>query len=200
MNESVQVPPPAKKENFFADVITFGLIALLIVAPIRLFIAKPYIVNGASMSPTFETGHYLFIDLMTYRFIHPPERGDVIVFRFPQDPSKFFIKRVIGLPGETVAIQGSTVTITPLEGEPFSIDEPYVDPGNKRSDSTSRTLEDDEYFAMGDNRAASSDSRYWGPVPADYIVGRAFVRLFPIREAGVLPGAYHLPNAAASSS
>lgn len=192
MNESIAASTPIKKENFFMDIIKFGLIALLIVAPIRIFIAKPYIVSGASMSPTFETGHYLFIDLLTYSAISNPERGDVIVFRFPQEPTKFLIKRVIGLPGETVNVQGAAVTITQKDGTSFILDEPYVVPENRRADNVERTLASDEFFVMGDNRAQSSDSRYWGPLPRTFIVGRALVRLFPVQESGLFPGRYHL--------
>lgn len=192
MSESMTPTPSVKKENFLTDIIKFGLIALLIVAPIRIFIAKPYIVSGASMSPTFETGHYLFIDLLTYEAFSNPERGDVIVFRFPQEPTKFLIKRVIGLPGEKVTIRGASVTITQPDETTFTLDEPYVSPENRRSDDIERTLTSDEYFVMGDNRAQSSDSRYWGPLPRSYIVGRVLMRLFPIQDAGLFPGRYSL--------
>ena len=188
--DSFSPAPPEKQPSFIAEIFKFALLALLIVVPFRMFIAQPFIVSGASMSPTFETGQYLIIDQLSYRF-ETPERGDVVIFRFPEDPSKFFIKRIIGLPNEAIEIKGRTVTITPENGEPFVLDEPYLVESNLREDFLTVTLDGSEYFVMGDNRAASSDSRMWGPVPEDMIVGKAFVRLLPVTEVGILPGEYH---------
>lgn len=169
-------------------IILFALIVLMIVLPIRLFIAKPFIVSGTSMYPTFDTWHYLIIDQLTYRF-DEPERGDVVVFRFPQNPSRFFIKRIIALPGESIAIDGTTVTITnDASPDGFVIDEPYILDENARSANLTLTLGDDEYFVMGDNRRASADSRYWGALERERIVGRAYVRLFPPDAVEILPG------------
>lgn len=170
------------------NLIVFALLVLLIVLPIRLFVAKPFIVSGASMFPTFDTWHYLIIDQLSYR-LSPPERGDVIVFRFPQNPSRFFIKRIIGLPNETVTLSGTSVGIT-NEANPqgFALDEPYVSPDNIKESDLVMKLGDNEYFVMGDNRKASADSRYWGPLERERIVGRAYLRLFPFAELGILPG------------
>jgi len=143
----------------------------------RFYIAQPFIVEGASMDPTFETGNYLIVDELTYRF-RPPERGSILIFKYPKDPRKSFIKRVIGLPGERVAISDGQVTITNAEyPEGFVLDEPYVILGKK--DSSNYILGAGEYFVLGDNRASSADSRIWGPVPENNIVGRPIVRLFP---------------------
>lgn len=170
------------------NLIFFALIVMLIVLPIRLFVAKPFIVSGASMFPTFDTWHYLIIDQLTYR-LEPPQRGDVIVFRFPQNPSRFFIKRIIGLPNETVELHGTTVTVFNDEHpNGFILDEPYVSPDNIKEDEMRMQLGDGEYFVLGDNRKASADSRYWGPLEDYRIIGRAFLRLFPFDVAGVLPG------------
>ena len=170
------------------SLILFAVLVMVIVLPIRLFIAKPFIVSGTSMFPTFDTWHYLIIDQISYRF-NEPERGDVIVFRFPQDPSRFFIKRIIGLPGEKVVLSGNTVTIFNDEStEGFVLDEPYVSDENKKASNSVSNLGDNEYFVMGDNRAASSDSRYWGPLEDNRITGRAFVRLFPFNSIGTYPG------------
>src|SRR3990167_9889845 len=92
------------------DTIKFIVLALIIVTPIRMFIAQPFIVNGSSMDPTFATGQYLIVDEISYRF-NEPKRGDVIVLRYPRDPKKFFINRIVGLPGDTVEIQEGVVTI-----------------------------------------------------------------------------------------
>jgi signal peptidase I len=172
-----------KKNPFWKELIKLLLIAFLVVVPFRKFVAQPFIVDGASMDPTFKNGQYLIVDELTYHF-REPERGSVLIFRYPKDPSKFFIKRVIGLPGETVTIKGGEVSITDKNGKTFTLDEPYVK--YPRSDSESRTLSQDEYWVMGDNRYGSSDSRAWGPVPEKNIVGRPILRFWP---PTILPGA-----------
>ena len=171
------------------DTIKFIVLALIIVTPIRMFIAQPFIVSGSSMDPTFATGQYLIVDELSYH-LGDPKRGDVIILRYPNDTKKFFIKRVIGLPHETVEIQNGTVTIKNTEHpEGFAMSEPYIK--YTKNDTMTKMLGEGEYFVMGDNRAASSDSRYWGVVPRDLVVGRALVRLLPIASAAVLPGNYN---------
>lgn len=170
------------------ETIKFIILALIIVTPIRMFVAQPFIVNGSSMDPTFATGQYLIVDELSYH-LGDPSRGDVIILRYPKDPSKFFIKRVIGLPYETIEIRGGAVTIkNEAHPEGITLDEPYIK--YPKNDTLSRTLGEGEYFVMGDNRAASSDSRYWGTVPRNLIVGRALLRLLPVASAAVLPGEY----------
>lgn len=178
-----------KEENFFVEIIRFTLVALLIVVPIRIFIAQPFIVQGSSMDSTFETGQYLIIDQVTYRF-EPIQRGDVIVFRYPKDTTKFFIKRVIGIPGDTVKIDRDTITISNAEhSEGVVLKEPYVK--SMRPDTVlTEKLGDHEFFVMGDNRDASSDSRVWGVLREDLIIGRVLVRLLPLSEIGILPGKF----------
>lgn len=177
--------------SFFKDILKFGLIALVIVIPIRVYIAQPFIVSGASMYPTFDSGQYLIVDQLTYEFIEEPERGDVIVFKFPKDPSKYFIKRVIGLPGETVTLNASSVTIkNDTHPDGFILEEPYVEK-RQQYRPMSVTLGQDEYFVLGDNRMESADSRIWGSLEKDLIIGRAFMRLLPLDETGVLPGQHN---------
>jgi signal peptidase I len=169
------------------DIARFLILAIIIVVPIRVFIAQPFIVSGASMEDTFHSGEYLIVDQVTYRF-HEPKRGDVIIFRYPKDPSKFFIKRVIGLPGDTVSIEGSTITITNTESpNGFVVNEPYIK-SMVNGTYLQETLGDREYFVMGDNRDQSSDSRVWGVLQEERIIGRALFRLFPLREVDYLPG------------
>ncbi|MBI4120820.1 MAG: signal peptidase I [Parcubacteria group bacterium] len=175
---------------FLFETIKFAVIALLIVVPFRVFIAQPYIVSGASMEETFSSGTYLIVDQLTYRF-NDPDRGDVIIFRLPQDPSKFLIKRVIGLPGETVEIQNGRVTITNVGGERLVLTEPYINPDDFRDTTMKKLLDGTEYFVMGDNRDASLDSRIWGPLPEKNIVGEAFLSLFPITDIALHPGRYN---------
>ena len=183
-------PEPKKEGGLFGEVVRFGLLALLIVLPIRIFIAQPFIVSGESMEETFHSGEYLIVDQLSYRF-EEPERGDVVIFKYPVDPSKYFIKRIIGLPGETVRISGTSITITSIDNaEGIVLEEPYI---NDMHDNplSATTLKDDEYFVMGDNRDRSSDSRIWGTLPRENIIGRAYVRLSPFSRIELLPGAYN---------
>lgn len=174
--------------HFALELFKFGAIALLIVLPIRLYVAQPFVVSGASMEPTFDSGEYLVVDELSYRF-REPTRGDVIIFRYPKDPSKFFIKRIVGLPDETVTITGSEVTIVNrARPEGFVLPETYLDPKRLKSDFITVALSPGEYFVLGDNRRESSDSRYWGTLPRENIVGRAFLRLIPVARASYLPG------------
>ncbi|HEY4502616.1 MAG TPA: signal peptidase I [Candidatus Paceibacterota bacterium] len=184
-----QADASAKDPHFFIkEVIKFAIIAALIVAPIRLFIAQPFIVSGASMEPTFETGQYVIVDQLSYAF-EKPVRGDVVIFRYPRDPSTFFIKRIIGLPGETIQLRGKDVIIKNSEHESgIILDEPYLEKENKSSANMTVELKDTEYFVMGDNRHESSDSRIWGPLDEKYLVGRALLRLFPFTGDILLPG------------
>ena len=186
----VSANAPASGNSFLSEIIYFAVIAGLIVLPIRFFIAQPFIVSGASMEETFENGEYLIIDQLSYRF-EEPQHGDVVVFKYPKDPSKYFIKRIIGKPGDTVHINGSTVTIIDQSGTEMVLTEPYV--AHMNGDNTMQvTLNQDEYFVMGDNRNASSDSRAWGAISRDEIIGRVFLRLLPATEAGVFPGKYDI--------
>jgi len=176
-----------KKESI-GELVRFGLIAILIMVPIRLFVAQPFIVSGSSMFPTFFNGDYLIVDEISYR-IKSPERFDVIIFRYPNEKKKFYIKRIIGLPGEKVEIRGSTVSIINQEyPDGLVLEQPYVK--NKSDNNAIYELKENEYFVMGDNRSASSDSRYWGAVAEDLIMGRAFLRLLPVKNIDILPGYY----------
>lgn len=173
---------------FLKETFQFALIALFIVLPIRYFVAQPFIVSGESMIPTFQNGNYLIVDEISYRF-SKPERGDVIILKYPLDPKKYFIKRIIGLPGETVEIDGNQVTIKNETGTKV-LEETYIEfEGNN---SITKTLGAGEYYVLGDNRAGSADSRVWGILPEKNIVGKALVRLFPLDEIELYPGAADL--------
>jgi signal peptidase I len=185
---------PEKKGSFLGDIVKFAIIAIIIVLPIRLFIAQPYIVSGASMEPTFETGQYVLVDELSYHFSQP-ERGQVVIFKYPKDTSVSFIKRIIGLPGETVVLSGTSVTIkNSAHPDGFTLNEPYVAPENQSENYMTVTLGPNEYWVMGDNRRESSDSRSWGPVPANDIIGTPFVRLYPLTVISAFPGIYPEPN------
>lgn len=177
----------SKKETIW-ELIRFAIIAVIIVFPVRTFVAQPFIVSGSSMVPTFQNGDYLIVDEISYR-LKDPERFDVIVFRYPYDQTKFFIKRIIGLPNEKIDVRNGIVTITNTDyPNGLILEQPYVK--NKSKDSEHFELKDNEYFVMGDNRSASSDSRYWGALTKDLIMGKAFLRLLPVKEIDLLPGSY----------
>ncbi len=188
--ETTNTPENKKHSGFFIEILKFVVITVVIVVPVRLFVAQPFIVSGASMEPSFETGQYIIVDQISYAF-EAPKRGEVIIFRYPKDTTKFFIKRVIGLPNETMELKGGNVIIKNSKNpDGFILDEPYIKSDNLNSQDMAITLKDDEYFVMGDNRHASSDSRIWGPLEEKFVIGRAFLRLFPIREGGVFPGSH----------
>ncbi|PSO45625.1 MAG: signal peptidase I, partial [Parcubacteria group bacterium SW_6_46_9] len=176
------------RSGFVWELIRTGLLVLLIVLPVRIFIAQPFVVSGASMEPTLSSGDYLIIDQLSYRF-EKPQRHDVAVFRYPNNPSKFYIKRIIGLPGETIEISDGDITII-NENNPdgFAVTEPYLAAGSTFSDDFSVTLDEDEYFVLGDNRDSSADSRTWGALPKRFLVGHAFLQLLPVSEAAFSPG------------
>ena len=172
----------------FWELVRFVIIAVLVVIPVRIFVIQPFVVSGSSMVPTFEDGNYLIVDEISYR-LNDPERYDVVIFRYPNDQKKFFIKRIIGLPNETIDMKGSIVTIRNAENPTgFEVPESYVK--NQSDSNTHYELKDNEYFVMGDNRGASSDSRYWGAVPKKLLIGRALLRLWPINSMEIFPGEY----------
>ncbi len=156
-------------------------ISLAIILPIRYYLVQPFFVKGASMEPNFEDGDYILIDEISYRF-NEPSRGDVIIFRYPENHAEFFIKRVIGLPGETVEIKDNRVIVYNSQfpkGE--ELKERYLAGFQKTMGNFTVKLDGNEFYVLGDNRLQSSDSRRWGPVDRSLITGRAFIRPWPFR-------------------
>jgi signal peptidase I len=186
--------PKKTKIQAFWELVRFAAIALIIVVPIRVFVAEPFIVSGTSMVPTFASGDYLIVDKISYE-LGTPHRGDIVVFRYPRNPSQFFIKRIIGLPGETVDVKSALniVTITSKEfPNGFNLDQSFIK--NVGGIDGHVVLGDNQYYVMGDNRSGSSDSRYWGPVDKNLLVGKVFLRLLPITNIDVWPGNYKEPQ------
>jgi signal peptidase I len=196
-NTSVNVPVKSKWKEFLEngwDLLKFAIFALIIVIPIRMWVAQPFVVSGESMYPTFDNGQYLIVDEISYLLgnIH---RGDVVIFRYPGDTKRFFIKRLIGLPNEKIIVTDKDVTIINKDNpNGFKLTEPYV---NEKIfiQNGEYTTGDGEYFVMGDNRNRSSDSRTWAAstplkLTNKLMVGRAFLRLLPIKNISYLPGEY----------
>lgn len=165
--------------EYILEIIKVVLISLAIIVPVRYFLIQPFYVKGASMEPNFFDHEYLIIDEISYRF-HAPERGEIVVFKYPRDTSQYFIKRVIGLPNETVEIKNGKVSVYNKDSSGgISLDESYLDEGVETLGNRVLSLGPDEYFLLGDNRLASFDSRSFGPVDKKYIVGRVWFRGWP---------------------
>ncbi len=164
---------------FVLEIVQIVVIAAAIIIPVRYFLVQPFYVRGASMEPTFEDREYLLIDEISYRFTEV-ERGDVVVFRYPRDKTEFFIKRVIGVPGDTVRVADGKVTVTnDAHMSGVVLEEEYVSqPVTTGSEHV--TLNPDEYFVLGDNRSASLDSRSFGPIKSEHIVGKVWLRGLPL--------------------
>ncbi len=174
------------KKVLFAvwEVAEVFLVALIAVAAIKYFLIQPFIVNGASMEPNFYDGNYLLVDEISYRFENP-QRGDVIVLRAPQDKSIYYIKRIVGLPGEDISVDGSVVKINGKV-----LEESYLPSGimNDWTGHVEYKLNNQQYFVMGDNRLNSYDSRYWGPLNRSDIIGSVKLRLWPPKSIAIFDG------------
>ena len=159
------------------------IFALLVAALFVVFVIQPVKVEGTSMLPRLHDGERIFVNKLIYYGLPEIERGDIVVFWFPDDPSKSYIKRVIGLPGETVQMRAGRIYVNGKE-----LPEPYLDPTlNVADDDRPPTyVKPHYYFVMGDNRDNSSDSRSWGLVPEKYIYGKALFRYWPLSKASVI--------------
>jgi signal peptidase I len=164
----------------FFEVAETIVIAIVAVFLVRTFVAQPFLVSGSSMEPNFYNGNYLLVDELVYQF-RQPERGEVIVFRYPGDNHSYYIKRIIGLPGEKVRINNGKIIV--VSGNDIKLlEEPYALHGSNGNDYET-TLGPGQYFVMGDNRSFSFDSRSWGSLSGSSIVGLARFRLWPVSEA-----------------
>jgi len=166
-----------KAAAFVWEVIKIAVIAAVIVIPIRYYLFQPFFVRGESMDPNFENGDYLIIDEISYRFSEPA-RGEVVVFKYPLDESQRFIKRIIGLPGETVEIKNGQVIISNNQSSQNLNETGYLGELVTGGD-IKLTLGTGEYFVMGDNRDYSFDSRRFGSVPRENIIGKVVFRAWP---------------------
>lgn len=180
--------------GFFVEIIKIFILAIIVILPIRVFLFQPFFVQGASMEPNFKDGQYLIVNEFGYKetdlkiakvdSFKEITRGEVIVFRYPLNPKQFFIKRVIGLPGERVKVEKGSVFIHNNENpNGFKLKEDYLTQGLVTKGDGEHLLKNNEYFVMGDNRNHSSDSRTWGPIRSSDVVGRVLLRAWPISDA-----------------
>lgn len=182
-------------KNFFLFIFELTkiiVISLVIIIPVRYFLIQPFYVKGASMEPNFYDHEYLIIDEITYRF-NTPKRGDIVVFRYPRNPQEYFIKRLIGLPGEEVQIKDGNVFVYNSEHpEGIKLDESYLPEGLKTFGLTEEKikLDDNNFFVLGDNRNSSKDSRSFGQVDRSFIIGRVLFRGWPFTRVKV----FEAPN------
>jgi len=165
---------------FLLEIVKVAVLAAVTIGLVRYFLFKPFYVKGASMEPNFYEREYLIIDELTYRF-REPERGEVIVFKYPENPKEYFLKRIIGLPGETVKVSEGHITVYNKEHpEGVLVDEVYLSENLLTVGEKTVSLGTNQFYVLGDNRPNSYDSRRFGPIGQDAIVGRAWLRGWPI--------------------
>lgn len=167
-----------KNKPFIIEFLLLFFLAMAIVIPVKAFVFQPFFIKFSSMEPNYHEGDYLIVDELSYRF-REPVRGEVIVFRYPLNQKELFIKRIVGLPGETIVIKDGKVYLSQDNQEKL-LEEPYLPDNTYTPGKVFITLKSDEYFVLGDNRAHSSDSRMWGPIKRKDIVGRVLFRPFSL--------------------
>lgn len=169
------------------EFIKIAILAAITISAVRYFIFKPFIVHGASMVPNFYENEYLIIDEISYRF-KEPERGDIVVTRNPNKTDEFFLKRVVGLPGERVIVRDGTVRIATKDNPAgTALEEAYLPSREFTPGTVDITLGSDELYVMGDNRDASFDSRMFGPLKRNLVVGKVLLRGWPFDRAQRFP-------------
>lgn len=190
LNEMEFKNEPAKDFFYFLwDLFKTGVIVFLVAFSIRYFLIQPFIVEGGSMLPNFVDQEYLLAEKLSY-IVSDPKRGDVVIFKPPNNPSQNYIKRIVGIPGDTINIEDNRVTITNSKNdEGVVIKEDYLPDQSQtltpKMDKLDTTLAENTYFVMGDNREHSSDSREWGVLPRTNMIGRAWLTIKPLDRFGV---------------
>lgn len=172
---------------FLLELVKVAVLAGVTIALVRYFLFKPFYVKGASMEPNFFDKEYLIIDELTYR-LRVPQRGEVIVFKYPENPKEYFLKRIIGLPGERVKVAEGQITIyNTAHPEGIVLNEPYLPKDLQTIGERITVIGENEYFVLGDNRDNSYDSRRFGAVDKSLVVGRVFFRGWPFNRAQIIP-------------
>jgi signal peptidase I len=179
--EPAATKPKTGRFQNLLDLLHDLAIAVVVCVLLITYVVQAFKVQGTSMSPELRDGERILVNKFVYYF-GEIERGDVVVFWYPEDPELSFIKRVVALPGETVEIRSGEVLINGRV-----IEEPYVLGSNEdHRDYAAHEVRSGHFFVLGDNRKGSNDSRSWGQVPKRYIYGKAFLRIWPLREVGVV--------------
>lgn len=178
--EGNESKPKKAEKGLIAESLEALIIAAILATIIRVFLFQPFYIPSGSMEPNLMPDDRIIVNKFLYHFT-APKRGDVMVFRFPKDPSKDFIKRVIGLPGDVVEIRNSQLYVNNEK-----VEEPYLPKGLVFTDFGPTTVPKDSYFMFGDNRNNSDDSRYWGKMPKENIRGKAILRYWPLDRMGLV--------------
>lgn len=180
--------------EFLLDLLETFIIAIGLFVIIYNYLVQPNSVIGSSMEPNFHDGQYILTDKLSYR-LREPERGEVVVFKYPKDESLDYIKRVVALPGERVLIKNNNITIfNDDRPQGFKLNEKYLSDGVQTDggpvfpEGKETVVPKNTYFVLGDNRSRSSDSRSWGTVPKSDFVGRVIFRYWPFSTFGIIPG------------
>ncbi len=170
----------ARRFAFLRDAVESVILAVVLAALVRLFVFEPFYIPSQSMEPTLLPRDRIIVNKLAYKF-HPPQRGDIVVFKYPYDPSRDFIKRIVAFGGETVAIRQSHVFINGVR-----LEEPYLPYHAPVPNFGPIRVPRDHYFVMGDNRSNSDDSRFWGPLNKKYLVGKAVFIYWPPHRVGLI--------------
>ena len=179
--------PLQKAVHFSMDFLETAVVALSIFVVVYLFLVQPHEIKGSSMEPNFQNDEYILTDKISFK-MREPKRGEVIIFKAPKNPDVDYIKRVIALPGERVKVQNGAVYVNGNKlNEPYLNDTTNIFPGQFMQEGVEITVPESYVFALGDNRQHSSDSREFGPVKEDQIIGRALLRYWPINKVGIIP-------------
>lgn len=174
-----------KIKVFLIELLESAALSLIIILPIRFFIIQPFFVKGQSMEPNFRENDYLIIDELSFK-LREPQRGEAVVLRSPFEKNYFFIKRIIGLPGETISVKNGEVWIYSQDYPQGKVlDEVYLESNEMTDGNLEVKIGPDQYFVMGDNRRYSYDSRRWGLLNQSDLIGRVWLRLWPINATTV---------------
>lgn len=172
--------------GFVFDLLQSVVVVMAIFVMIYLFIISPQEISGQSMYPTFESGEYIFTNKVEYK-LHDPARGDVVVFKSPKNKNIDYIKRIIGIPGDQVKLVNGLYYVNGVQvNQSYLPPELYTSPGLFLRENEEITVPAGQYFVSGDNRPHSLDSREFGTIPKADIIGKAFLRYWPIDKAGII--------------
>ena len=186
--------------TLFFEIAETAILAILIFLALYLFLVRPHQIRGDSMLPNFHNGEYLLTEMVSYNLLKKePQRGEVVVFRSPEQPNLDFIKRIIALPGEEIKLQnGRVFIINDANPEGFLLEEDYLEEGTATEGR--RTIDDGEVFSvgdgyvvLGDNRERSSDSREWGIIKKENIIGKVWLRYWPPEAVALIKPAFYIP-------